>query len=385
MVSRNRAFFDFADPYWVPKEIATATSSPVATVCYEAATGKIPIKGMGYRGGFADEGWDSMWTDMSEIVRPTRDGVYGREFISTVADIGRKPRFLDFDKQRSRQGPTAIQIPVPMIFDYLPKNLCGSSILRSVARAAMRLGTLCIASPDQMRSLQRGLCERIVPLISASDLSKHVEMIAEAPAVELTEYDSRLVQRVRELNPGAPVSVRLPLDEDAGVHATKLARDGVDIIHAYADYHGRGWDPENSRFVKDLIRLVHGTLVREAVRDEVTLVVSGGMTLAEHVPKAIACGADLVGLDTTILVVLQARFEGECASGDNGRIRRESFDERWGEQRLVNLVGAWHDQLIEILSAMGMRDVRRLRGDVGRAMFREDLEREAFGDIIQRT
>jgi hypothetical protein len=34
---------------------------------------------------------------------------------------------------------------------------------------------------------------------------------------------------------------------------------------------------------------------------------------------------------------------------------------------------------------MGMRDVRRLRGDVGRAMFNEDLEKEAFSDIARRN
>ena len=38
-----------------------------------------------------------MWTDMSEIVRPTRDGIHGREFISTLVDIGSKPSFLTFD------------------------------------------------------------------------------------------------------------------------------------------------------------------------------------------------------------------------------------------------------------------------------------------------
>jgi glutamate synthase domain-containing protein 2 len=210
-------------------------------------------------------------------------------------------------------------------------------------------------------------------------------MIIDAPAVELTEYDSRLVERVRELNSKAPISVRLPLNENAGSSAAKMARDGVDVIHAFADYHGRAWESHNPRFVKDLIRSVHGALVKESLRDEITLIASGGITLAEHVPKAIACGADLVALDTTILVALQARFEGKLAPPGNGRIRPERFDQRWGEQRLVNLVGAWHDQLIEILSAMGMRDVRRLRGDVGRAMFKEDLEKEAFSDIIQRA
>ena len=53
----------------------------------------------------------------------------------------------------------------------------------------------------------------------------------------------------------------------------------------------------------------------------------------------------------------------------------------YATQRMVNLMGAWHSQLIEVLGAMGIREVRRLRGEVGRAMFLEDIEREAFGDL----
>jgi hypothetical protein len=33
------------------------------------------------------------------------------------------------------------------------------------------------------------------------------------------------------------------------------------------------------------------------------------------------------------------------------------------------------------MGAMGLREVRRLRGELGRAMFQRDLEREAFGGI----
>ena len=41
---------------------------------------------------------------MSEIVRPTRDGIHGREYISTSVDIGRKLPHLAFaDGQLSRQ------------------------------------------------------------------------------------------------------------------------------------------------------------------------------------------------------------------------------------------------------------------------------------------
>jgi hypothetical protein len=49
---------------------------------------------------------------------------------------------------------------------------------------------------------------------------------------------------------------------------------------------------------------------------------------------------------------------------------------------VVNLVAAWHGQLLEVLGAMGMRDVRRLRGEAGRAIFREDIEKETFAHIF---
>jgi imidazole glycerol phosphate synthase subunit HisF len=181
------------------------------------------------------------------------------------------------------------------------------------------------------------------------------------------------------------ISVRLPATQKAAELATRLAQEGADVVHLTANYHGQSWDKENPSFVKDTIRQVHGKLVAESLRDEVTLIVSGGITRAEHVPKAIICGADLVAIDTTVLVALQSRFQGECVSPQSGRILPEVFDSSWGEQRLVNLLASWHDQLIEILSAMGIRDVRRLRGDVGRAMFNEDLEKEAFRDIARRN
>jgi hypothetical protein len=48
---------------------------------------------------------------------------------------------------------------------------------------------------------------------------------------------------------------------------------------------------------------------------------------------------------------------------------------------VVNLMGAWHNQLLEVMGAMGIRDVRRLRGETGRAMFFEDLDTAAFQDL----
>ena len=49
---------------------------------------------------------------------------------------------------------------------------------------------------------------------------------------------------------------------------------------------------------------------------------------------------------------------------------------------MTNLIAAWHDQLIEMMGAMGIREARRLRGEAGRAMFFEDLEEDTFGRLF---
>ena len=54
----------------------------------QAENGAVPVSSTGYRGPFTGTGFDSMWTDMSEIVRPTRDGIHGREYINTGVELG---------------------------------------------------------------------------------------------------------------------------------------------------------------------------------------------------------------------------------------------------------------------------------------------------------
>jgi glutamate synthase domain-containing protein 2 len=113
---------------------------------------------------------------------------------------------------------------------------------------------------------------------------------------------------------------------------------------------------------------------------------SGGIALAEHVAKAIICGVDGIIVDLPLLLALECRLCRNCRSNENNPcpIDLGSLNLKRGAQRLVNLVGAWNNQLLEILGAMGMREVRRLRGEVGRAMFKEDLDKEIFAPLFAR-
>ena len=103
-LSINPAYEKLGNKYWKPDIIKTTW--------LQAETAKIPVSGAGYRGPFSGHGFDSMWTDMSEIVRPTRDGIHGREYISTSVDIGRKPSYLSLNGTKSLANlPPLVSIP----------------------------------------------------------------------------------------------------------------------------------------------------------------------------------------------------------------------------------------------------------------------------------
>ena len=366
-VKQSEEYTRLGDSFWTPEA--------VFTIWNEASTGKIPVKGMGYKGAFGGEGFDGIWTDMSEIVRPTRDGVYGREYISTCVDIGRKPTSVDFG--RIDQTLSTQMVPVPIVFDELPTG--NRAAREAVGIASGKLGTLFASRDQTMGDFNR---KNFVPIVDENSFHESIE---KKPVV--VEYDverSDLFERLVSRLPSSVVIARMPLREDTGFLACKLAREGVHGLHLYADYHGQDYSKE-ARHVSTALKEVHQELVREGLRDQVTIIASGGITLAEHVPKAIICGADLVGIDTTVLVALQAEFLGETRDRANCLLKSRKTDPAWGAQRLVNLFGVWHDQLIEILSAMGMRDVRRLRGDIGRSMMDAELREQSFKGIAWAT
>jgi hypothetical protein len=365
-VKPSEQYQKLGDSFWTPEAVFTLWN--------EASTGKIPVKGMGYKGAFGGEGFDGMWTDMSEIVRPTRDGVYGREFISTTVDIGRKPTRVDFEK--IDQTPPTVTIPIPIVIDQLPVE--NEGIATAVGTAADELGTFYVSREETTK----GSSKNFIPIVTEDNFSYIVAK--RPPLVEFEFEKNNLFEKLTSRLNSSVIIARVPLQDNTANTACKLALEGMHGFHFYADYHGKDYSKE-TKHVSTSLKQVHQQFVKEGLRDQVTFIVSGGITLAEHVPKAIICGADLVGIDTTVLVALQAEFQGEARDRVNCQMKARKIDPSWGTQRLVNLLGVWHDQLIEILSAMGMRDVRRLRGDIGRSMMDAELREQSFKGIAWAT
>jgi glutamate synthase domain-containing protein 2 len=356
------------DPHWTP-QIITQT-------WYQAETGRIPISGAGYGGPFAGRGFDAIWLDMSEIVRPTRDGIHGREYICTAVDLGRRLPALDFDAEGRLASvlPPLLSIPLPVLLDSTSLGLPGRQGPVAVAQAAAALGTLALVALSDWDEDLLPYADHVAPLVSPHELLPGHELArARLITVEIAEPAQALPawERARQLNPHAVISLRLPLAAESAAQVESLARHGVEMVHLCADDLGQ--EQGGTQFLTEALRAVHERLVQARLRDVITLVVSGGIAAAEHVPKAIVCGADAVAVDLVLLVALG------CALWADVRhpcpVEQGEIDPRWGGQRIVNLMAAWRDQLLEVLGAMGMREVRRLRGELGRAILYEEEER----------
>ncbi len=386
-VDRNPEFLKFGDSYWIPKAPSTAYSSPMYVVNYEAKTGKIPIKGMGYKGAFAGDGWDSMWTDMSEIVRPTRDGVHGREYISTTIDLGRKAEFsAKIEQDIAKNSFRIVKIPVPIIFDTMSPLIKEVTVLQSILLASMQIPTLFIETIDAFSKLKTSCDRRLwVPLLkSKNDFEKLINLRYTPLMIEINPEIETLLPEIREQFNKSIVFYRITKSNNFDDIVENFREKIIDGVHIVSNYHGIFSKSGKKQFIKNVIYDLHSLLVNNSIREEITIIAGGGITMAEHVPKAIIMGADAISIDTSVAVALQLEFVGEVINRDHDQLKEEKIDISWGKKRLLNLISSWHSQLIEILSAMGMKDVRRLRGDIGRAMFHYELEQEAFGDLEWR-
>jgi len=383
--SLSKEFCSVGGAYWKPDMLISLWK--------QAENGNVPVSGAGYRGPFTGTGFDSMWTDMSEIVRPTRDGIHGREYISTSVDLGSKLNHLAFnsDGQLTSKIPDTIALSIPIIFD-VPSDYLISNIKEALLWAAAELDTCVIIPLAEITPEVEKYSNNIIPCLSSSEIDKYEAVLKKARLIAI-EYSDDVVKDFQNLKKKikmlshAVTIIRVPAVKGVESIVTKLAHSGAEVIQIMADYSGREFnspaEPEG-RLLKDIIRTIHQKLVEDRIRDEITIIASGGIAMAEHVPKAMLCGADLTAIDIPLLIALGARIYEE----PGGLL---TFPEGLGKiplpivtQRIVNLVGAWHSQILEMMGAMGIREVRRLRGESGRAIFFDELDKNTFGNLFKK-
>ncbi len=190
--SLDKDFSNIGGAFWKPDMLISLWK--------QAEDGKVPVSGAGYRGPFTGTGFDSMWTDMSEIVRPTRDGIHGREYISTAVDLGRKLNHLTFDSegQLASKVPDTVDLPIPILFDIPADNL-SSNVKEAMVKAAAEINTCIIMPAAEITPEVEKYSNNIIPCIAHKEIDTHEAILKKARLVAI-EYSDAVLNDFPGLN-----------------------------------------------------------------------------------------------------------------------------------------------------------------------------------------
>ena len=194
-------------------------------------------------------------------------------------------------------------------------------------------------------------------------------------SVYSVEDHRKHVDWIRATNPSALVSVKVSTPTDVDMVAVGSFYAGAHIIHLDGSYGGTGAAPEIAKKniampIEFAVPKVHKYLVGEDIRDEITLMASGGIRTAYDIAKIIALGADGAIMGTSELVALGCT---RCSNCERGRgcpfgltttdpLLAEFVTPEWGAQRISNLFKSYDYQLKEILRRLGLSSIKELRG-----------------------
>jgi len=202
-------------------------------------------------------------------------------------------------------------------------------------------------------------------------------------SVYSVEDHRKHVDWIRAVNPECLVSVKVSTPVDVDMVAIGSYYADANIIHIDGGYGGTGAAPEIAKKniampTEYAIPKVHRYLVSEGVRDEVTLMASGGIRTAYDVAKAVALGADGCVIGTAEAVAVGCSHCGNCERGRGCQVGITTtdpelsllIDPEWGASRIVNLYRSWCKQWKEILARLGLKSIRELRGRTDLLVYR---------------
>jgi glutamate synthase domain-containing protein 2 len=394
----------------------------IEDILKQAETGGVLLTGMG-----DDKSqriyWDHLLLNASQVTNPSIDPL--REPMELTTYLGRKPDRLELDPDsinlKTELAPQ-VKLEVPVMFAAMSYGAVSLNVHESLARAATEMDTLWNTGEGGLHpKLHKYGDNTIVQVASGRfgvhpgylDIARVIEIkigqgakpgigghlpgekvsaevsltrmipqgtdaLSPAPQHDIYSIEdlAQLVYALKEAtNYTKPISVKIAAVHNSAAIASGMVRAGADIIVLDGIRGATGAAPKIIRDnvgipIEMALASVDSRLRQEGIRNQASIVVSGGIRNSGDVAKAIALGADAVYIGTAALIALgchvcQQCHTGKCAWGictTDLRLTKRVNPEI-GARRLANLLRGWSIELKDILGGLGVNAVESLRGN----------------------
>jgi glutamate synthase domain-containing protein 2 len=394
----------------------------IEDIIKQAETGGVLLTGMGNDKGYRIY-WDHLVLNASQVTNPSIDPL--REPMELATYLGRKPDKVEIDPKtlslKTELAPQ-VKIEVPVMFAAMSYGAVSLNVHESLARAAAEAGTLWNTGEGGLHPKLYKYGANTIVQVASGRFGVHQEYLDAAAVVEIKigqgakpgigghlpgekvsaevsmtrmiprgtdalspfphhdiysiEDLAQLIYALKEAtNYAKPIAVKIAAVHNSAAIASGMVRAGADIIVLDGLRGSTGAAPKVTRDhvgipIELALASVDSRLRQEGIRNQASVVISGGIRCSGDVAKAIALGADAVYIGTAALVALgcticQQCHTGKCAWGicttDLALTKR--VNPEIGARRLANLLRGWGLELKDILGGLGVNALESLRGN----------------------
>jgi glutamate synthase domain-containing protein 2 len=366
--------------------------------------------------------WDHLVLNASQVTNPSIDPL--REPMELTTYLGRKPDRVELNEDLSVRTELfpQVKLEVPIMFAAMSYGAVSLNVQESFARAVTETGTLWNTGEGGLHPKLYKYGKNTIVQVASGRFGVHAEYLDAGAMVEIKvgqgakpgigghlpgekvtaevsqtrmiprgtdalspaphhdiysiEDLSQLIYALKEAtNYTKPISVKIAAVHNSAAIASGMVRAGADIIVLDGLRGSTGAAPKIIRDnvgipIELALAAVDNRLRQESIRNQASVVVSGGIRNSGDIVKAITLGADAVNIGTAALVALgctvcQQCHTGKCAWGicTSDLFLTKRINPDIGAQRLANLLRGWSIEIKDIMGGLGVNAIESLRGN----------------------